>query len=364
VQGNDPAPKAHFSSQNSTQNSGVVLFDATLSTDNPSDTASLTYAWNFGDQGGWTDFSASNRAVSHEFGSDGRYNITLIVKDQWGSESPLAQSIILVDRTPPLVMMESTGSNASASQAILVSVKVTDHFGVKNVTLVYRVNSGNETSITMTPMNEPDTFYAQIPAQETGTNVSYRITAIDTNSNPYSTQTYVLNIKAASSPGISPEYLGLLMVIAIIAAILGLLTYRALVPVDEVFIIFQDGQLMAHQTRRIKPGMDDDILASMFVAIQMFVKDSFKDESSTALNRLDFGNKKILVEKGESFYLAVVLHSDRTGSVPKRMRTVIEDIQMNFGPALKAWDGDLEKVRGVKDSMGPLVNHRGPFGNK
>ena len=154
------------------------------------------------------------------------------------------------------------------------------------------------------------------------------------------------------------------MVIAIIAAILGLLVYRALVPVDEVFIIFQDGQLMAHQTRRIKPGMDDDILASMFVAIQMFVKDSFKDESSTALNRLDFGNKKILVEKGESFYLAVVLHSDRTGSVPKRMRTVIEDIQMNFGPALKAWDGDLEKVRGVKDSVGPLVNHRGPFGNK
>ena len=208
VQVNDPAPKAHFSFQNSTQNSGVVLFDATLSTDNPSDTASLTYAWNFGDQGGWTNFSASNRAVSHGFGSDGRYNITLIVKDQWGSESPLAQSIILVDRTPPLVVMESTGSNASASQAIVVSVKVTDQFGVKNVTLVYRVNSGNETSITMTPMNEPDTFYAQIPAQGTGTNVSYRITAIDTNSNPYSTQTYVLNIKAAPSPGISRSIWG------------------------------------------------------------------------------------------------------------------------------------------------------------
>ena len=118
---------------------------------------------------------------------------------------------------------------------------------------------------------------------------------------------------------------------------------------------------MAHQTRRIKPGMDDDILASMFVAIQMFVKDSFKDESSTHLNRLDFGKKKILVEKGESFYLAVVLHSKRTGSVPKRMQSVIEDIQVNFGPTLKAWDGDLEKVRGVKDSMKPLVKRKNPF---
>jgi PKD repeat protein len=342
----------------------VVLFDATLSIDTASDVASLTYGWNFGDRGGWTGFSAINRTISHEFASDGRYNVSLVVKDQWGSESALTQEMVLVDRTSPLVVMGSTGSNASAGQAIVVSVKVTDQFGIKNVTLVYRVNNGDETSITMTPMNEPDTFYAQIPAQATDTNVSYRITAVDTNNNPYSTQTYVLNIEAASSLGISLEYLGVLMVVAIIAALLVLLIYRALVPVDEVFIIFQDGQLMAHQTRRIKPGMDDDILASMFVAIQMFVKDSFKDESSTALNRLDFGNKKILVEKGESFYLAVVLHSDRTGSVPKRMRTVIEDIQMNFGPALKAWDGDLEKVRGVKDSVGPLVNHRGPFGNK
>lgn len=110
--------------------------------------------------------------------------------------------------------------------------------------------------------------------------------------------------------------------------------------------------------------MDDDILASMFVAIQIFVKDSFKDESSTGLNRLDFGKKKILVEKGESFYLAVVLHSNRTGSVPKRMQTVIDDIEMKFGPVLKGWDGDLEKVRGVKDTVNSLVKRKRPFGNR
>lgn len=364
IQVNNLAPVAHFSYQNSTQTSGQVLFDATLSTDTPSDIASLTYAWNFGDQGGWTSPSTVNRTVSHVFERDGRYNVTILVRDRWGSGSALVQAIVLVDRTPPAVVMESTGSNASAGQSIMVSVKVTDLFGVKKVVLEYRLNDGSWASLPMTPMNEPDTFYGQIPSQSPNTNVSYLIVATDSNNNSYSTQTYQLNIKAAPSLSVSDDYLTLLAIGAIVAAVLIMLLYRALVPVDEVFIIFQDGQLMAHQTRRIKPGMDDDILASMFVAIQMFVKDSFKDESSTGLNRLDFGKKKILIERGESFYLAVVLHSNRTGSVPKRMQSVINDIQMNFGPVLKGWDGDLEKVRGVKDSVNSLVNHKKPFGNR
>jgi hypothetical protein len=364
VQVKNLPPVAHFSSQNSTERSGVVLFDATLSTDTPSDVASLAYGWNFEDQGGWTKFSTDNRVISHEFARDGRYNITLMVKDQWGSISALAQTVILVDRTAPSVVMESTGDNASAGQGIVVKVKVSDPYGIRNVTLIYRINNGNESFITMTPMNEPDTYYGQIPAQVSNTNVSYCIIAVDDNNNPYLTQTYQLNIKAATSLGISADYLALLTAIMVIITALILLVFRSLVPVDEVFIIFQDGQLMAHQTRRIKPGMDDDILASMFIAIQMFVKDSFKDESSTGLNRLDFGEKKILVEKGESFYLAVVLHSNRTGSVPNRMRTVMEDIQKDFGPSLKGWNGDLEKVRGIKDTVDPLVKRKGLFGNR
>ncbi|MDD1743765.1 MAG: hypothetical protein LUO85_03980, partial [Methanomassiliicoccales archaeon] len=72
------------------------------------------------------------------------------------------------------------------------------------------------------------------------------------------------------------------------------------------------------------------------------------------LQRLDFGEKKILVERGDSFYLAVVLHSRRAGNVPQRMQSVIEDIHREYGEALKQWDGDLEKVRGVKDQTGRL----------
>jgi hypothetical protein len=112
---------------------------------------------------------------------------------------------------------------------------------------------------------------------------------------------------------------------------------------------------MAHQTRRLKPGMDDQILGSMLVAIQNFVRDSFKDEGSTGLNRMDFGEKKVLVEKGDHIYLAVVLHGTREGKVPQRMRDTIAQAEADFKEALNAWDGDLEKVRGIKESTSILV---------
>ncbi len=135
-----------------------------------------------------------------------------------------------------------------------------------------------------------------------------------------------------------------------------MLYFRALkMVVDEVFFIYEDGNLIAHQTRRLKPGMDDQILGSMLVAIQNFVRDSFKDEASTGLNRMDFGEKKVLVEKGDHIYLAVILHGTREGKVPQRMRDTIFQAESDFHDALHDWDGDLDKVRGIKDRAGPLL---------
>jgi hypothetical protein len=64
------------------------------------------------------------------------------------------------------------------------------------------------------------------------------------------------------------------------------------------------------------------------------------------------------VERGSSFFLAVVLHGKRAGAVPNRMQRVIEDIERGYHEALREWDGDFEKVRGIKDSTEKLM--KGP----
>lgn len=355
---NNVQPVAKFSYLNDTKVSGRVQFDASLSSDSPSDITSLLYSWNFGDGSGWTPYANSAKVISWDFPIDNRYNVSLMVKDQWGLASLASTATIVIDRTPPALVMESTGANATADKSIVVSAQVTDPFGVSKVLLTYKVGNGSWVSLPMTPTEQPNVYAGQIPAQKANTTVYYQIQATDTTNNTYTTQTFQIDVRAASSDVTS----GLLWIIGLLALIIVLLVLFILfrpVPVDEVFIIYEDGRLMAHQTRRLKPGMDDEILSSMLIAIQSFVKDSFKDESATHLQRLDFGDKKILVERGESFYLAVVLHSHRAGKVPQRMQAVIEDIHKDYGTTLRAWDGDLEKVRGIRDHADRLF--KGPI---
>jgi hypothetical protein len=118
---------------------------------------------------------------------------------------------------------------------------------------------------------------------------------------------------------------------------------------------------MAHSTRRLKPGMDDQVLGSMLVAVQDFVRDSFKDETSFTLRKLDFGGKSVLLERGESIFLAAVLHGKVSKKVTRRMKSVLDEIEEEFSLELLDWDGDLDKVRGVNDIMKKLYSRAPEF---
>jgi PKD repeat protein len=344
------APEAHFTWHNDTSVIGMVWFNAGSTIDTPNDISTLRFRWDFGDGSG-TEYSF-DPLVSHTFMSDGVYLVTLFVKDNDDIESVPQSVNIFVDRTVPEVVMEQDGMNATVGSPIHIVVRVTDTgSGVRSVILFYRIGEGINSSISMTPSQSSNLYSAIIEAQENVTRITYTIVVQDNANNEISTQEFAIQVK-------QPDNLAELMSVGIVLiALLLVLAYfigRGSMIVDEVFIIYVDGRLMAHQTRRMKPGMDDEILSSMLVAIQSFVKDSFKDESSTHLQRLDFGKKKILVERGDNFYLAVVLHSNRAGSVPQRMQNIIGDIQKDFGEVLNEWDGDLEKVRGIKDQTDKL----------
>jgi PKD repeat protein len=339
----DPRPTAAFNFHN--VSSGTIQLDASSSSDNPSDVDGLLFSWNFDDGSGYTTWNAT-RIFNHHFTLDGEYSVNLRVKDD-SNQIGESTRTILIDRIAPEVVLSGESTNFNVGEAIQVSVTVSDPNGVSSVTLHYSINNATEQTLSMTRSGAAGVYVAQISPQNHNCTIAYWVTAMDSSSNIRTTGQLVITVSAFT---ITSEYVFLwLSAILIIVAVLLLFMRNTMVPVDEVFIIYNDGRLMAHQTRRLKPGMDDEILSSMLVAIQGFVKDSFKDESSTHLQRLDFGEKKILVERGDSFYLAVVLHSHRAGNVPQRMRAVIEDIHREYGLAMREWDGDLEKVRGVKD---------------
>ncbi|MDI6916486.1 MAG: AAA family ATPase [Thermoplasmatales archaeon] len=52
------------------------------------------------------------------------------------------------------------------------------------------------------------------------------------------------------------------------------------VSLDEVFLIYKSGVLIAHTSKKNR-GLDSDIVAGMFTAVQDFIKDSFGDKTTS-----------------------------------------------------------------------------------
>jgi PKD repeat protein len=326
-------------------------FDAKESSDTVTDmNAGFEYRWNFGDGSGWKDWTRDTKAWCN-YTSGGIFTVTLEVKDQWGLVNSTTYLAIVDTSAPTIDLDQSLISQAYRGEDLIVKVNVTDLSSVKEVLLIYTSNNQTKTLV-MTRISGTDTYVATIPAKDVTGDLSYYIDAVDDDGRH--SVTAAMTISLTDRPNNVWMY-AVLAAAAVLGAIL-LLYYRIRVMiVDDVFIIYQDGNLMAHQTRRLKPGMDDQILGSMLVAIQDFVRDSFKDESSTGLNRMDFGEQKVLVEKGDFIYLAVVLHGQYEGRVPQRMKDAISRAESTYSQALEGWDGDLEKVRGIKDETDPLL---------
>ncbi len=344
----DPAPVARFSYTNYSVN--TLELNASSSSDTSSDVDNLAYSWNFHDGSGFTSYSL-NMAIRHVFQYEGVYNVTLNVRDDEG-EVGTTYRLITIDRTPPSVTLMEIAGSTNTGQAVTISANVNDTYSLHpSVWLHYKIDNGTEHIVQMTPQGTDTNFEAEIPGVNRTATIEYWIVAFDDSQNNRTTSPQFITVIVPFDASV----LVALILVALAAVLLLLFLRSSRVAVDEVFIIYEDGRLIAHQTRRLKPGMDDEILSSMLIAIQSFVKDSFKDEQATHLQRLDFGEKKILVEKGDHIFIAVVLHGEYPGAVPKKMKQVIESVEADHGETLAGWDGDLERLRGVKDLTGPLI---------
>ncbi len=125
--------------------------------------------------------------------------------------------------------------------------------------------------------------------------------------------------------------------------------------IEEVFLIYRDGRLICHNTRRLKPDIDKDVLTGMLTAVQTFVKDSFAHEESGALNQLHYGNLKILIENGPRANLAVVVSGTEPASLRPNMRAMLEGIHSSYMKLLDDWDGDISRLRELKKRIGLLI---------
>src|SRR3989442_14072678 len=109
--------------------------------------------------------------------------------------------------------------------------------------------------------------------------------------------------------------------------------------IDDVFLLYNDGLLIKHETRRLKPDVDSDILSGMLTAVQQFVKDSFRSDEGDELNEMTFGQMHILLGRGKWLILAAIIGGGGVGAFPKQDKVCLQDMETPHRDPLPGWEG-------------------------
>lgn len=123
---------------------------------------------------------------------------------------------------------------------------------------------------------------------------------------------------------------------------------RVLSRVDDIFIVYHDGRLIAHSTRRPVPVADDQLVSAMLTTLKDFVKYSLKEREAAELDELSYGNLKILIEWGCKFFIAAVISGPAPQNMREYMREAITKIEKRYSDTLNDWDGDYGQVGDIR----------------
>jgi hypothetical protein len=121
--------------------------------------------------------------------------------------------------------------------------------------------------------------------------------------------------------------------------------------IEGVFLIYEDGRLVARSLTH-STQIDDHLFSSMLVAIQGFVKESFKAE--TGLDSFEFSGRHIVLKKGRFLFLVASLSGKEPPMLRDEMKVALEKIEGTYAGVVEDWDGDISKFSGAEVLMAPL----------
>ncbi len=117
--------------------------------------------------------------------------------------------------------------------------------------------------------------------------------------------------------------------------------------VETVFLLYGDGRAIFSHSGAAGEGMDDpELVGSMLIAVQDFVKDSFKRPSP--LDRMSYGDGSVLIERGAHLILALTIFGEPDSELRESMRDALSKLEANFAGIIEEWDGDRGAFAGAE----------------
>lgn len=126
---------------------------------------------------------------------------------------------------------------------------------------------------------------------------------------------------------------------------------------QDVFLIHNDGRLIAHETRQESDGIDKDVVSAMFTAVQEFVKDSFQ-AGEVGLKKLEIGDRNVVIEKGRSVYLAMIYTGWPPKAVFEALTMLLSDVEERYKGRIERWNGTKKSLKGVDDMLQNYIFRR------
>ncbi len=124
--------------------------------------------------------------------------------------------------------------------------------------------------------------------------------------------------------------------------------------IEDVLLLHRSGLLLKHYTRRLRPNMDSDVLSGMLVAVQEFIKDSFRGEGGS-LDEIRFGEMRIKVLEGKWTIIAALIRGEASPEHRAQMVAALKDLETKYEDLLIDWDGTMDRIPEVDRIMTRLV---------
>ena len=119
------------------------------------------------------------------------------------------------------------------------------------------------------------------------------------------------------------------------------------VKIENVFVVDTRGMLLAHRSGSLVPYPDQDIMAGMFTAVQDYIRDAWGGGEEKTMKSAQFGDRKVVVERGRHHYVAVVFSGNDRGALERRVRELSQEIDSRFGDVIANWDGQEKNVHEI-----------------
>jgi hypothetical protein len=153
-------------------------------------------------------------------------------------------------------------------------------------------------------------------------------------------------------------YIIIAIVVAICVAIgIGAYVYKSRkgaqpqTKIEEVFLIYKDGRLLFHDTRRLEPDMDKDVMSGMLVAVQQFVNDVMSGKTPGMMNQINYGEYTILFERGYNLFIGVFVTGVAVALLNTKMKAAISELETIYSAQLAEWDGDKSTMPAIRDVL-------------